>query len=295
MTTPNAPGREGRLPGVLLRHRGFVGWTVAVWSWTRSIRAVERDGDVVVVHCDDGSRHRHRMAGQGWMVEILRDEQVRLLELGGRVARLSGPAQEFHITPTRAAAPPVLHTLPALFELGEPHYRRSEFTWQGAGGPIAYVAVTRPTLGTVQVEVDVPASQRLFVPLVMENQLDNEAASINGDSVQLYAISGTRTAGVLLVPEGTNVSQRPVDGWTNDLVVDARWRPTSEGYHLEATLHIDSRVPEFSLDVLINEVVSGRARRRGQLVMSGADGEFVYLRGDRHDPSRLLRFTLANV
>ncbi len=295
VTTPAAPGREGRLPCVLLRQRGEVGWTMAVWSWTRSIRAVERDGDVLVVHCDDGSRHRHRSAGQGWMVEIVHDEDVRLVELGGRVSRLSGPvSNEFHVTPTRGAPLPVLHTLPALVELGEPHYRRSEFTWQGAGGPVAVVTITRPTLGTVQVEIDVPNSQRLFVPVVMENQLDNEPASINGDSVQLYAISGSRSAGVLLVPDVTGVSQRPVDGWTNDLAVDAKWRPTSGGYHLEATLHIDGRTPEFSLDVLINEVVSGRARRRGQLVMSGADGEFVYLRGDRHDPSRLLRFTLAN-
>ncbi|MEO7458135.1 MAG: heparinase II/III family protein [Gemmatimonadaceae bacterium] len=298
MTTPNAPGRDGRLPAVLLRQRGLVGRTVSVWSWTRSIKTVEREGDVLVVHCDDGSRHRHRAAGQGWMVEVVRDEQARLLELGGKVGRLSGPvvvAPEYRTTPTRGAPVPVLHTLPSLFELGDAHYRRSEFTWQGAGGPVAFVAVTRPTLGTVHVEIEVPNSQRLFVSPVMENQLDNEPASINGDSVQLYAINGLRSAGLLLVPDVTGVLVRPVDGWTNDLAVDAKWRPTSSGYHLEATLHIDGRTPEFSLDVLINEVVSGRARRRGQLVMSGANEEFVYLRGDRHDPSRLLRFTLANV
>jgi hypothetical protein len=51
---------------------------------------------------------------------------------------------------------------------------------------------------------------------------------------------------------------------------------------------------EIGLDVIVNETVSGRARRRGQLVLSGAAGEFVYLRGDRHDPGRLLRFTLLD-
>ena len=48
------------------------------------------------------------------------------------------------------------------------------------------------------------------------------------------------------------------------------------------------------LDVLVNETTAGRVRRRGQLVLSGADGEFVYLRGDRHEPERLLRFSLAD-
>ena len=49
----------------------------------------------------------------------------------------------------------------------------------------------------------------------------------------------------------------------------------------------------FGLDVLVNDAEPGRLRRRGQLVMSGADDEFVYLRGDRHDPSRLIPFSVA--
>jgi hypothetical protein len=43
--------------------------------------------------------------------------------------------------------------------------------------------------------------------------------------------------------------------------------------------------------VIVNDAGPGRARRRGQLVMSGAGGEFAYLRGDRHDPSRLIPFS----
>ena len=50
---------------------------------------------------------------------------------------------------------------------------------------------------------------------------------------------------------------------------------------------------EIGVDVLVNEIAAGRARRRGQLVLSGARGEFVYLRSDRHDRERLLRFALA--
>jgi hypothetical protein len=294
-TAPAAPGVKGRRPLVLLRRAGMTGSFVAVWTWSNTIRSVERDGDVLVVVLENGVRQRHRRVEQGWLIQTV-GEGTRLVELGGRVSRLvENSSRAFRVTPTQPLTLPMAISLPATFRLGEQHYRQSEFTWQGAGAPRAVVTVTRPTPGTVQVNVDVPSSQRLFVPLVTENQLDNEPASINGDSVQLYVLAGERSAGLLLVPEVASVGQRKVDGWTNDLSVDAKWRPTSSGYRLEATIHIDGRTPEFSLDVLINEVVSGRARRRGQLVLSGADGEFVYLRGDRQDPSRLLRFSLTNV
>jgi hypothetical protein len=49
------------------------------------------------------------------------------------------------------------------------------------------------------------------------------------------------------------------------------------------------------LDVLVNETVPGRERRRGQLVLSGGRGEFVYLRGDRHDPTSALLFDITGV
>ncbi len=39
----------------------------------------------------------------------------------------------------------------------------------------------------------------------------------------------------------------------------------------------------FHFDLIVNERPPERERRRGQLVLSGARGEFVYLRGDRHD------------
>jgi hypothetical protein len=45
--------------------------------------------------------------------------------------------------------------------------------------------------------------------------------------------------------------------------------------------------------VLVNESAPGRDRRRGQLVLSGARGEFVYLRADRHERERLLRFAVG--
>jgi hypothetical protein len=46
------------------------------------------------------------------------------------------------------------------------------------------------------------------------------------------------------------------------------------------------------LGVVVNEKPAGRERRRGQLVLGGARGEFVYLRGDREDLDRLPRFAI---
>jgi len=49
-----------------------------------------------------------------------------------------------------------------------------------------------------------------------------------------------------------------------------------------------------AVDVLVNEKPAGRERRRGQLVLSGAHGEFVYQVGDRQDRHRLLHVQFAD-
>jgi hypothetical protein len=48
----------------------------------------------------------------------------------------------------------------------------------------------------------------------------------------------------------------------------------------------------FALDLIVNEISSERARRRGQLVLSGSANEWIYLRGDRQDRERFLGFAL---
>ena len=68
-----------------------------------------------------------------------------------------------------------------------------------------------------------------------------------------------------------------------------------EGYALDVRVPLPAAPAALALDVLVNETVPGRERRRGQLVMSRADREFVYLRGDRHEATRLLRFTHPDV
>src|SRR6266576_6864212 len=59
------------------------------------------------------------------------------------------------------------------------------------------------------------------------------------------------------------------------------WRfrgPTGGGVYP----HAGARV---GFDLIVNELLPGRLRRTGQLVWSGGNG-WVWLRGDRQDPSR---------
>ena len=48
------------------------------------------------------------------------------------------------------------------------------------------------------------------------------------------------------------------------------------------TIELDAQEVS-AIDLVVNEMPRGRHRRRGQLVLSGGNGEFVYLRGDRQD------------
>jgi hypothetical protein len=81
--------------------------------------------------------------------------------------------------------------------------------------------------------------------------------------------------------------------------VNARgvWSPTDDGYVVTLGLAPrgweDARLKEsIRFDLLVNEMRPDRERRSGQLVWSGGGG-WVYLRGDRQDPSRFGVLTLA--
>jgi hypothetical protein len=187
--------------------------------------------------------------------------------------------------------------LPATFSLGERHYRRSEESWHDAGEPRAAVSVALDAGRVLALSVLIEPSHRLFVGEGTVNPLDNEPAAVNGDGVQLYLAGGRVGGAWMLVPraDSSGVWVTPLTGWGHGLDVEARWEPTASGYRLEARIPLPPDVGLVALDVLVNETAPGRARRRGQLVLSGAEGEFVYLRGDRHDPHRLLRFTISDV
>ena len=67
----------------------------------------------------------------------------------------------------------------------------------------------------------------------------------------------------------------------------ASWREDADGYEVGCEVPQEALGPRgepFLLDVIVNDGARGRERRRGQLVLSGGAGEFVYLQGDRHEP-----------
>ena len=145
-----------------------------------------------------------------------------------------------------------------------------------------------------------------FVPAGAENPFDNERPEVNGDGVQLHlatpALHAAGTlAGWLLVPDADGavraIATTPAAA---SIPIEARWTPGDVGYALSVAVpraalaldDADDAGRTVLVDVLVNEMPAGRERRRGQLVLSGAAGGFVYLQGDRHAAARCLPVVL---
>jgi hypothetical protein len=273
---PDVPNKSGLTPLLLARCSAHSGRYLSVWSWRDAIASVEREGEFTRVVRRDGKATRNLAELFGGMG--LDDEDKPISQ---------PPIAQDILSDSQA--------LPATFVLGEENYRRSEESWSEAGRPTAAVTIATTRRDTLRVNIDVSHVDRCFVSVDAENPLDNEPAAINGAGVQLYVVTGERKGGWLLVPqlESRDVGVRPIEGWNNGLSVSATWEPTESGYAVVAEVSLQAGETEVALDVTVNETTPDRERRRGQLVLSGARGEFVYLRGDRHDVGRLLRFTIA--
>jgi hypothetical protein len=288
---PGAPGTGDRAFRIA-RARGQSGEHRSVWSWRGDIVDVEW-ADTIRVTLADGTVHTHRSAVDGWTIDVAADLARDVIELGGvRSTRAeTASAHEFNKRPAEATLPSFGRAI--YFDLAERHYRRSEQTWHEAGEPSATVVLSwqRRSLDIV---VDVPRSDRTFAPRDAINPYDNEPPDINGDGVELFVRWREGRAGWVLVPEteSNNVRIRRVDGWNMPQDVEARWERSSTGYRVFVSLPADT--PPYGFDVLINEMPRGRERRRGQLVLSGAAGEFVYLRGDRHEVERLVTLRISD-
>jgi hypothetical protein len=195
----------------------------------------------------------------------------------------------------RIAGPPALDgTLEgfdpsAPLRLDEEHqYRRSEEpydpdrfaaeAWVNWDGDALYVAV------------EVRKPDLLFRPAdAPPLELDNEPDDVNSDGLQLFLGHEADRAGVLVIPEPDgSLRWRPIEP-DRSVQVAGAWQPTGEGYRVTLALThplLARAWPGMRLgfDLLINEMQPGRTRRAGQLVWSGGDG-WIYLRGDRQDPS----------
>ncbi|HEX7121619.1 MAG TPA: hypothetical protein VF178_04545, partial [Gemmatimonadaceae bacterium] len=280
------------------------------------------DGDGWRVQLAGGEAHAHRPFAREWRITQRVGDEARIVTLGGR--RSSPPAAPS--TPARTRTLPPTITVPQIprppagpgdltrwsaeqgprapwrARLGREHYRRSELSWSEAGAPEALV-VLAASAEDVFIEITMRKPAPRFAPWRAENPLDNEHPDINSDGVQVYVRSDERPEGTtpyswILVPEPdadrVRVTPRLREG--PPVALHARWRRTEHGYQILVAIPrtVLSQGKSGFLDVAINEIDDVRERRRGQLVLSGARGEWVYLRGDRQDPDRYLPIRIAD-
>lgn len=293
VTAPAAPER-GTHRFHLTRVRGRHGRIRTVWSWGDSVVSAEF-ADEVVVRRHDGTGERHTGTADGWRIALHAGAAHSTIDLGGRVRAPDPMPPDGTASIDARHASPVARgpiTLPFRATLGAGDYRRSELAWESAGSPAAIVELTGGHDGLdLRVQV-MKAGPIRFVPAGMENPLDNEVPEVNGDGIQIYVRAGTASGGWTIVPVEDGPATRVVGirGWNDLDEPNGAWSRNASGY--EVTVRIDLP-PGRSVDIvqfglIVNESAPGRARRRGQLVLGGAAGEWTYLRGDRHDPERLL-------
>jgi Heparinase II/III-like protein len=296
VTAPAAPGK-GDESFIIIRSAWATGTIRTVWSWSGAVASASLF-PMIAVTTREG-RHEHKATEHGWNVAMYVGGARSTLDLGGLVpseATGGEPAPSDEDEPRRAIVLKPNHAV--RVSLGGESYRRSEETWGEAGSPSAEIDFENEN-GELVIEVAVTNADRTFVPADATNRLDNENADVNGAGIQLYLRTDDASAGYVLVPSvmDDSVHARPIDGWGSNIPVQATWTGTDDGYVVE--IHVDvARAASgtvIDLDVIVNEKPPNRERRRGQLVLSGAAGEFVYLRGDRHDPDRLIPMLLTDV
>ena len=304
---PGLPGTGVPATFYIQRARGSGVRLVTVVEPTASapfVRGWRASGDLIEVETADGIE-RHVNTTDGWDVTTA-GGLAELRGLRRASARRSGPLIDHaRPTPMTGAAPGVLDPPPldgsldafdfsdALELDHEDQYRRSEEPYAGPDEFSASAAVHWAEHG-IYVGVDVRKPElRVRAAGAPALRLDNEPDDIHADGVQVYvrpAPAGP-VYGFLVVPSGDDGSIRvtPVRGTHGEAgMVRGAWRPTGQGYALTIGLELPEWSPhpgaEIGFDVLVNRIEEGRERRSGQLVWSGGGG-WVYLRGDRQDPS----------
>lgn len=310
---PGLPGRGTRRPFYVARGEGRHLRFASVLGPDRStpsVRAVRVSGDTIEVETSAGV-DRHRMSAGEWSIE----------QHGGAVVILRGVrAYEPPFTPLLELDPPTPVTAVAFrvgnappldggldgFELAEPlqlgledQYRRSEDIYPGPEelSAAAYAAWDEVAL---YLAVEVTKPELVLRPAKAPPLLlDNEPDDTHSDGLQIYLSGHHREesahAGFLVVPEEggklrASLSSDTPRGAADAAAVRGAWKRTDTGYRVTVAVpwpagarpHAGARV---GFDLIVNEMLPNRMRRVGQLVWSGGGG-WVWLRGDRQDPSR---------
>ena len=307
-----APGQPAALlrPFYIMRAESSEGVFRSMLSWSSHVGRTRFDHDSVTVELGDSERHVHRRDKSGWHVELFAGAARSSVDLAAwhetaderqhplpaarnpTVLRRSRPPKAWLSELSKAERKKLL-----MFELGEEHYRRSEDRWKDAGSPRATIAVAAGDRQLIMY-VDVQAGDRRFAASEAANPFDNEHADTMGAGLQLYLRTPDGSGAWALIPDSADrgVRVRTIAGWGPLAQPHARWRERDAGYELRIEVPLLETGDEYPIDVdvIINETTSERERRRGQLVLSGGQGEFLYLRGDRHDPTRLIPLVLVS-
>ena len=306
---PGPPGQGDRRFHLLESARAR-GTFTTVLSWRGHVsRVVLRDVSLVVEQ-GDGAIHEHARRDTGWHVDLKAAGARSSIDLDALPPATTGEERKAVQSALPDDEPQIIRlerkkggrSGTAVVDLGAADYRRSEQTWEEAGKPTAQLTIWSDRAG-----LHVAVESRTGVPVIIaegaENEMDNEEADINASGVQLYLRDGRGAfTGWLIRPDALIARDASVQGKNRDAHVRplARAAPaiaaqsarTVAGWMIETTIPYatlgDASPYSVELGLVVNEIPAGRERRRGQLVLGGALGEWVYLRGDRHDPARML-------
>jgi hypothetical protein len=299
---PGLPGTIGRRPFYLRRTDGNAAFIVTVLDLAGEITGIDFEGGLVRLHEGEA-----RTTVQLTATDATVTGEAGRVVLGG-LQPMPMPVATFVLDrpPVTRGQAAWIDPEPSLdgsarrfnrsvpLELnGEYQYFRSETPYPGADefSATAYVNWSDDNL---YVAVEVTKPELVLRPIdAPPLALDNEPDDINADGIQVYFRGADhRVHGWLArpLPDGT-VFMRPIGGTVSDAGVAGAWTQTPGGYSIAVRLpcpHLSTlrRNERLGFDLIVNEMRSGRVRRAGQLVWSGGPG-WVYLRGDRQDPSQL--------
>ena len=296
---PGLPGTTTRQPFYIRRSERSSAFVVTVLDTTGNVTGVAFNGSVVEVR-EGEITTAVQLASNDATISV---GDTRIVLAGGQPQPLPSVSFVRERMIATAGQARWVETPPALdgslkgFDGSAPlrldeehHYFRSELAYPGpdAFSATAYVNWSDDDL---YLAVEVVKADLVIRPIdAPPLNLDNEAEDVNADGIQFYWRGHEqRTHGWLVCPAPDGVLRWRSIGDTAATGITGAWMTTETGYRITVRVpcpHLAAhrRTERLGFDLIVNEMHAGRIRRTGQLVWSGGPG-WVYLRGDRRDPS----------